>query len=284
MNIRHIVAMRFLCMDFGIKTDTPENIEFYSNICRDYTAKSLQNMKNKKFECVFLVNDNNDLSHLAPLIPTVADLDATLVRYGKFTEFCEKYRGDGNLIVTRCDADDLYANWLVDEVQLEAEKRSGESFVFGYVDSLLYRIGVNKLRKFTAPYRTSGHFSCFQSVVYGKDCRMAGIQPYAWVHHSATKKLVENGIPKEEALKMIVQGDESRYPFIWMRNGRNGSHDDDPSKDEKYQEITIDGYTPERIEEIYGVKLPLAPADQKKEEPEKPAEEPKSDLKTQENA
>ena len=250
--------MRFLCReDFGIDTDSAANIEFYSNICRDYTSKSLQNMKNKKFECVFLVNDTADLSHLGPLVPVAADLGASFVRYGRFAEFCERYRGDGNLVVTRCDADDIYANWLVDEVQTEVEKRAGEGFVFGYGDSLLYRIGTEKLRKFTVPYKAIGTFSCFQSLVYGKDPRFVGLQPYAWNHNDIVKSLVDRGMQKEDAKKLIAIGDESRYPFVWMRNGRNGSHDDDVSCDFKYSEIDVDGYTPDRIEEIYGVRLPV---------------------------
>lgn len=253
--MRHLVAMRFLSIKRNDVQDlTLKSAEHYADIFARYTLKSLQNMSNKRFDTVFMVSDSADLRLLAPLVPYAAELGASFVKYDDFNRFVERYRETGDrMIVTRCDADDLFGKWLIDEVQTFAEKTSTTS-IFGYQSSLLYREGTQVLRAYPIDY-AKGHWSAFQSLIYSKDDRLKNVTPYSWKHPNFFEFLSRRGFSTEELTKMHVNGDSSRLPYVWIRHGSNVSTDT-VETDKRYQEIH--DITPDTLKNNYGVRLDIA--------------------------
>lgn len=253
MSFRHVVAIRFMTQPSNVGgISDREAGEFYADLFGRYTLKSLLNMENRSFETVFLVRDSGGLSYLGPLMEHAVGLDASFVRYSEFPSFVERLRGDGNLIVSRCDADDLYASWVIDDVQKTALMRE-MPFVFGYQRSLMYRIGDGRLRVHEKNYG-KGHWSSFQSLVYGRDERLRGVTTYSWNHTDFFSELSKRGFTLNELRRMKADSSHEGYPYVWMRNGRNISRDD-ADDDARYPETNI--VPKEYVLRNFGVELPL---------------------------
>lgn len=252
--MKHIVAMRFMTLEknVGFDDDVPA-AEFYADLFGRYTLRSLLNMENKGFDVVFLVRNSGKLGYLGPLMEHAVQVDASFVRYGDFPSFVERYRGKEDLIVSRCDADDLYAKWVVGDVQERALMHE-RPFVFGYSRSLMYRIGANKVRLHEKNY-PKGHWSAFQSLVYGKDVRLSGVTPYSWQHTDFFGFLSGKGYAPNELRRMRVESGHPGFPYVWMRSGKNVSMDSEDD-DAKYQECN--SVTKEYVLSNFGVELPIA--------------------------
>lgn len=252
MTTRHIVALRILCTDMPGRERlfTLQNIEKQAEFCKRYTVASLRNSRNTSFDTVFLVHDRRPLAMFGPFFAAAADLYAQIVRYSEFPNFCERYRGNSELIVTRADADDCYANWVVDDIQQEAARRDSP-FIYGYKKGLMYRVGTPTMRVHESKYEW-GFWSCFQSLVYKKSERFARITPYSWQHQDIRKGCIP-GLNDNDR-KLLIPGDKEKPPFIYMRNGMQASHDDRPENDERFPRYN--GRLGRKdIKEMFGVDL-----------------------------
>lgn len=253
---RHVVAMRFCVSGLPnrFKPMSPEYIERTASLCNKITVKSLLNMKNKNFESVFLVNNTADLTLLGPLVPIAADLNATIIRMCDFQKFCSKLNNDSDLIVSRCDADDAYANWVVDDIQEQALKTSAP-IVYGYDDMLYYRFGTNIIRESIRKYPV-GHRGAFQTVIYKKDSELLkGFNPYSWNHANMFSneefKSHIAGLDKKNVIKRSGSKTHAYPCGIWIRDGKNSSVQS-LEYEEQLPEVNI---SKTEVKDIYGVDL-----------------------------
>lgn len=257
--VRHIVAMRFLCVDFkdGLDVFDPAVIRRWADLADRGACTALANQTDKRFTPVFLINDRIRRSKLSPLADVAARIGAKFVRYGDFHPFLrgERKRCE-TMIVTRMDSDDLVANDLVARINDLAAKE-GRTFVHGYNDGLLYRYGTPVLRRFSVDY-TRGHMSAFQSVVLASDDpRLADAEPYRWIHKDVVAWLERHGFPEEEARGMVVHGDRLGEPaYVFIRHGGNASHDG-PENDLQYP--VAEGVGREWFRTRFGADLDFLP-------------------------
>lgn len=257
---RHIVAMRFCIGGLQAQYDpmSVNSIERLASLCNRFTVKSLNNMRNKSFEPVFLVHNTADLTLLGPLVPIAAELSARIVKYCDFQNFCDSFSDKDEILISRCDADDAYANWVIDDIQNYA-KQTATPVVYGYGSALLHRLDTNVVRKMTKHYTNTGHWSAFQTVVYKKDSDLLrGFNPYAWKHTNLVSNekfkahIFNSNISLKDLIKVGDCNQNLSYPCsIWIRDGENASLEAVES-DLKYPEVNI---SKTEIKDIYGVDL-----------------------------